>query len=266
MVRTHSKSKGSKGATRVAQTKQPMNWAPAWYWAKRMLLGAGVLSVLAITTLFALQWVNKDVEQLRITAPLVHVTEEDIRQQLAAYFPASFFYLDVADVRESLLAMPMVREASVKKQWPDTLYIELQEEVPVARWNQSEMLSHAGDVLPMSVQELSSELVLPSLQGQPAQRQNVMRHYHLFTQWAKAFALNWVGVEQSLAGWRLREKNGLNVWLDSENAMAGLKRLGGVLQKLNLQNVESIDLRYEQGFAVAWRPLTEQADKKENKS
>jgi len=265
-VRTQSKSRGSKGATRVAQAKQPMDWTPILLWVKRLLLGASVVSLLAVATLFALQWVNKDVEKLRITAPLVHVTEEDIRLQLVNYFPASFFYLDVADVRDSLLAMPMVREASVKKQWPDTLMIELQEEVPVARWNQTEMLSHAGDVLPMSVQELSSDLDLPGLQGQPAQRQNVMRHYHLFTQWAKAFSLNWVGVEQSLAGWRLREKNGLNVWLDSENAMAGLKRLGGVLQKLNLQNVESIDLRYEQGFAVAWRPLMEQADKKENKS
>lgn len=254
-----------KGATRLQNPKRTINFAAFLPWVKKGFIAVSLCSVLLGGVMLALQWVNKDVEQLQVKAPLVHVKEKHIREQLKQYFPASFFYLDVGDIREQLLAMPMVREASVQKKWPDTLVIELLEEVPVARWNDVTMLSHAGEILPMDVQQLSSELVLPDLRGQPEKRQLVMRHYHLFTKWAKAFSLNWVGVQQSLAGWHLTEKSGLEIWLDAEDAISGLKRLGGVLQKLNLENVESIDLRYEQGFAVAWRSLMEPADNKEKK-
>lgn len=255
----------SKGATRVQSKRQKIDFTASFVWIKKTLTAVTVVGVFVAGVLLALQWVNKDVSELSVRAPLVHVTEEHIREHLKQHFPASFFYLDVENVREELLAMPMVREVSVQKVWPDTLLIELQEEVPVARWNNTTMLSHAGDVLPMNVQQLVKELELPSLHGQSDKRQVVMRHYHLFTQWAKAFSLNWVGVQQSLAGWHLTEKNGLEVRLNNENAMSDLKRLGGVLQKLNLENVASIDLRYEQGFAVAWRPSIEQTGNKEKK-
>lgn len=256
----------TKGATR-RQVKAERNISAAILpWLKRISVGVFAITTMVAAVFLGLHWVNKEVTHLRVKAPLVHVSEQEIKAQLKSHFPASFFYLNVDTVRTQLLAMPMVRDATVKKNWPDELYIAIQEEVPVARWNNKSMLSHDGEILPMDVQQLSQVLLLPSLEGHPSKRQIVMRHFHLFTQWGKAYSLNWVGIQQSLAGWKLTEKSGLQIWLDAENAMADLKRLGGAVKKLKLEDIERIDLRYEQGFAVAWRPAMEQANKKENKA
>ena len=255
-----------KGATR-SKKKVKLALSPVVIkWVKQTTTGIAILGCLVMLSLGVLQWLNKPVSKLAVVAPMVHLSEGQIKESLRGVFPSSFFYLDVDDVRSALLELPMARQVVVEKVWPDTLKVELQEEVPVARWNGSETLSHDGEVLPV----VFAELDLPLLQGKPEDRQMVMHHYHLFNQWGRAYDLSWIGIKYSLAGWQLVGEKGLSVWLDANDALNGLQRLGSIISRLNLANVNSIDLRYEQGFAVSWKPVglneSQNGDDKENEA
>ena len=80
-----------------------------------------------------------------------------------------------------------------------------------------------------------------------------MQHYLLFNRWSKRHSLSLVGITKSTSGWLIESKSGLKIWLDGADAMSGLKQLESVIEQFQLARISSIDLRYEQGFAVAWK-------------
>jgi len=207
-----------------------------------------VCIVLSVTLLLA-QLINKDVNQLELVSSLEHVNEKEIIKQLEGVFPDGFAYLDVAEVSERLLALPMVANVQIEKIWPDTLKISIQEERPVAIWNDSSMVSQHGEILPLAL----TQLQLPRLQGVKGGSRQVMQHFQLFNRWGKRHKLNLVALNSTASGWQLLYENKLQIWLDNAQAMHGLQQLESVMKQFQFERIKRIDMRYEQGFAVAWK-------------
>ena len=147
--------------------------------------------------------------------------------------------------------MPMISAVEVEKVWPDTLRINVQEELPIAIWNESSLLSQSGIILPVNFEALE----LPKLTGGKDESRSVMQHYLLFNRWCKRHNLNLVGLSKSTSGWLIEDQTGLKIWLDGANAMSGLRQLESVIDQFQLMRISSIDMRYEQGFAVAWKQI-----------
>ena len=82
-----------------------------------------------------------------------------------------------------------------------------------------------------------------------------MQHYLLFNRWCKRHNLNLVGRVKATSGWLIEDQTGLKIWLDGANAMSGLRQLESVIDQFQLMRISSIDMRYEQGFAVAWKQI-----------
>ncbi|MFT6153353.1 MAG: cell division protein FtsQ [Bermanella sp.] len=236
-----------KGATRL-KSSQGLKFSLSRL-IKPISIGVTVLSIMFAVVLLVLQVANKEIKSLEVSAPFEYVLEEDIRDKLKGIFPNGYVSLDVEEIHQRLLAMPMVASVEVEKVWPDTLAIRLQEEQPVAIWNETSLLSQAGDILPVSVKALS----LPRLMGAKKDSRLVMQHHLLFNRWCKRHNLNLVGLTKSTSGWLIEDQQGLKIWLDGANAMSGLRQLESVIGQFELARIKSIDMRYEQGFAVAWK-------------
>ena len=58
----------------------------------------------------------------------------------------SFFAFDVLGAKQSLEEHPWVRRAFAKKVWPDTLVLEIQEEIAIARWGEGQLLNQFGEI------------------------------------------------------------------------------------------------------------------------
>jgi cell division protein FtsQ len=236
-----------KGATRLKSSTRPnISFSRL---IKPVSISITVASVMFAVILLVLQLANKEIKVLEVSAPFEYVAEGDIRNQLQGVFPRGYISLDVQEIHQRLIRLPMVASVEVEKVWPDTLVIRLLEEQPVAIWNETSLLSQAGDILPVSFQELS----LPKLTGAEKDSRMVMQHHLLFNRWCKRHKLNLVGLTKSTSGWLIEEKQGLKIWLDGANAMSGLRQLESVIDQFQLARIKSIDMRYEQGFAVAWK-------------
>ena len=233
-----------KGATPLKAKGQSINWLA---YIKPVSISVTLLSVVVALVLLLLQLVNKNIENLELVASFEHVSEAQVKQQIHDLFPAGFISLDVSQVQKRLEDMVMISTARVEKVWPDVLKIELQEEAPVAIWNDENMLNEHGQVLPIALMNLN----LPQLKGENSQM--VMQHFLLFKRFAKLHQLDLVALTHSASGWLLKHKNGLEIRLDGSTAMQGLKTLETVVSQFKLDRIASIDMRYEQGFAVAWK-------------
>jgi cell division protein FtsQ len=235
-----------KGATRL-KAKESRNFLLS-QWIKPISIGITVSSVMFALVLLVLQVANNEVKQLELAGSFQYVKKHEVLNQLEGVYPRGYIALDVQEIYERLIEMPMIASVEVEKVWPDTLRIKVQEEQPIAIWNKSSLLSQAGDILPVNFEDL----VLPSLKGAGDSSRIVMQHFQLFNKWCKRHGLKLVGLTKSTSGWLIQDQNGLKIWLDGANAMSGLRQLESVIDQFQLSRISSIDLRYEQGFAVAW--------------
>ena len=70
-------------------------------------------------------------------------------------------------------------QASVRRVWPDRLVIQLDEQLPVARWGDSALLNNEGKAF--KPQNIGSFSELPRLSGPERAKRKVMRQYQQFS-------------------------------------------------------------------------------------
>lgn len=245
----------NKGATRQTVKTPFFENVNVTRLLKPASIGVTLVSSVVVVVLLLLQTVNKQVDTLQVSTDLEHISAQTIQAQITPWFPDGYVYMDINAIQNRLQNMVMISQVSVEKVWPDTLKIEIEEERPVAIWNDKNMLSENGDILPVALKQLH----LPKLKGANQESKMVMQHFLLFNRWGKRHQLELDGIKHSAAGWQLEYKAGLKIWLDNTMAMNGLQQLDSVIEQFDLARISYIDMRYEQGFAVAWKGIQDQA-------
>lgn len=169
----------------------------------------------------------------------------------------SLFLLDPAELRRRLLTLPWVRDAEVRRVWPDTIVVTLVEREPAAVWQEAgryRLLDAAGTELPML--PLEDVAGLPLLVGPGADRaapgflRMMARHPEL--------AGSLVGaVRVGGRRWDLRMKTGETIALPEDAAApAALARFAAANEARPLlgQGFARFDLRIEDRMAVRLTP------------
>lgn len=168
--------------------------------------------------------------------------------------------LDLAPIHNALVQMPWVASASVVKKIPDTLEINLVEHFPSARWKSTGIYdAQTNSVFYPDMNNLNLPLVTlsaphDSLAG------DLYEHASSFIKLTRdtPYYIEEVQLDAS-RGYRVKIDG--NVWLilgresTPELPLIRLKRfiLAFPETKLKLSDVDYIDLRYDNGFAVGER-------------
>ena len=194
--------------------------------------------------------------QLIVPGQLTHVQPQAVR---AAVLPAlrgkGFFSVDVEQLRKDVLAVPWVASAAVRRSWPHTLSIDINEEVPVARWNGSGLMDAQGRVFAQS--EDASWAKLPALKGTEGNEQDVLAEFNelnsLVT--ARGLAMQQLTVDPR-GDSTVTLNDGIHVRLGRSDSLQRLQRfLAVALPTLSkrLAAVAYVDMRYTNGFAIGWK-------------
>ena len=120
-----------------------------------------VMIALGVAVPIAAGVVTFPVQSVRISGEFVRVSEADIERAVQPLLVPGLIRIDVDALRRAALAVPGVREATVRRAWPDSVEIFVIERVAVARWASGGFLeidgtyfapAHGGgpaDALPM---------------------------------------------------------------------------------------------------------------------
>ncbi len=222
-----------------------------------VLAGGGFYGLRHVTApdRFPLQAVSFDSE-------LQRVREGDLRRALDPLLDGGFLALDVAAIRRALEDIAWVKSASVRRQWPGSLRVEIVEQDAVAIWNEEALLSDSGEVFRPDPDTWPDGL--PRMAG-PDQRPE-----QVSAKFARLQAvLDGVGLElravsvDARASWSATLSDGGELLLGREDVASRAERFAGVYRQLAEEQdteLERADLRYPNGFAIRWAdtPATEQ--------
>ena len=224
-----------------------------------------VLCTVLVSGWMVLGWME-DAQRLPLSRMVVtgerHYTRnDDIRQAILALgSPGTFMTQDVNIIQSQIERLPWIKQASVRKQWPDELKIHLVEYVPIARWNDQHMIDAQGNSFSVPA-ERSAKQTLPMLSGPEGSEGEVLEGFRdMGAVLAKdKFTLKEAAMT-ARRSWQLTLNNGIKLNLGRGDTMKRLSRfveLYPVLQQqeqADNKRISYVDLRYDSGAAVGWQP------------
>ncbi len=225
----------------------------------KVAVACGCLAALFGTFVMGSHLIDLRVEQLVLEGAVEHVAVTELEAQLAPTLQASFLTLDLDDVREQLERMPWVYRAGVRRRWPNTVVIEIEEQRPIARWGLDGFLNHEGEYFPGAFADRWSELA--RLEGPAGSERNMTRRYQSLEALLEPTGLQVVALhEDSLGQVGAELHNGVLLQLGADNHRERIGRFVTLWrEQLTEQPVMRVDMRYEHGAAVALLPTSQWA-------
>lgn len=228
------------------------------------LLAVLVLAALGTGAAAGWQWLAAPerfpLATVRLDGRLEKVAEEELRAAILPYLDRGMLGLDIERIRQAVAALPWVAEAAVRRQWPDTLVVEIRERVAVARWNAGVMDS-AGQLFQPREETIPPDL--PLLQGPPDSLPLVWARFQklnaLFGQ--AGLELRWLYVDERRA-WTAELADGVIVKLGIDEMDLAVERFLRALPRIGAAaetRLVRVDLRYPNGFALAWASAAPQS-------
>ncbi len=226
----------------------------------RMLVGFIVLVCLSLVWGWWQQILYVPIKVVSVNDKLQYTDPNSVKSAIADEIKKGFFGMQMTKMREQLLMVPWVLEATLERQWPHTLIVQLQERAPLARFGKTGIIDTTGRLFyPKENLSLQKNLqVLPEFIGDEHSINSMVSIYLQILSKVKPLGLT---VRQLVlkadSGWRTKLDNGLTIILgnNSNELEERLSRFvlayNDAKSGLRDSKVEVVDLRYTNGMAVS---------------
>lgn len=211
------------------------------------------------------------IRQIAVEGDPVHTSAISLRANVAPQLEGNFFTIDLQAARHAFEQVPWVRSAQVRREFPASLRVQLQEHDVVAFWGAegsegSDMLVNShGEVFEADAGDLEQGR-LPRLVGVPQRSAEILQMYQRLMPPLAPLGSGIDTLElKDNGGWRVTLENAAVLELGSgtpEVLLERVRRLVNTLPAVAQQQgrrvdaLEYADLRHESGYALRLRGVT----------
>ncbi|MCU4674210.1 cell division protein FtsQ/DivIB [Catenovulum sp. 2E275] len=190
------------------------------------------------------------IQYLVVEGDLTQVNHQMVLTALKPQMQSSFVGLDVNAAQASVENLDWVYWAAIRKEWPNTIKVNLVEQKAKAKWNDDFLLNHLGEVFKADASLLAN--ALPNLHGPDDEASSVLKHYEDFSALLALHDMKAVKLTiTDRHSVQITLDNGIELKLGRENWLARIKRFLEFYPRLAKQHqIQYVDLRYDTGFAV----------------
>jgi cell division protein FtsQ len=199
-----------------------------------------------------------ELHQVVVTTPLGQVTGAQLEYAAVSSMRGNFFTVDLDKARESFEKLPWVRRAQLRRRWPATVEVSLEEQAAVAYWKMIEtgdmrLVNTHGEVF-----DAASNAVMPVFSGPSDRAGDMLSAQHHWDEMLQPIGRHIVALNLSpRSAWQLHLDDGLVLEMGRDQTRAPvderLKKFVSAYpaahEKLQ-QRWAVADLRYPAGFAV----------------
>lgn len=194
------------------------------------------------------------IRSIELSASFENLDQQEVESILQRYLGQGFFSLNIHQLQQILHAKPWIESVSVRRIWPHKLRVAIVEKKPLARWDEQHLLSDKARVYRADTQAFGHLPVVYAANHQPAW---VLSQFYRLEARFKS-------VDEQLVSLRVDSRgaldveliNGLKVKLGRYDINRKIERLVSIYTQQILprrEQIQRLDLRYSNGFAVAWK-------------
>ena len=213
------------------------------------LFGLSLLLVLYGVVRYVLRLPVFPLRVVELTAAPQHVSPELLEQVVHEQISGNFFTVDLEKTRQAFEKLSWVRKVSVRRKFPWSLEIEMEEQKPLATWNDKELVNTHGEVF-----DGISTQSLPAFIGQPDTSIQVTQLYEDLNAVLQPIKHQIVQISLSPRyAWQVKLDNGMVLELGREEMQQRMARFVSVYPyslAAMPHPVNHVDLRYRNGFAA----------------
>jgi cell division protein FtsQ len=239
-----------------------------------MHLASGVLlaAAVALSLLAALGWLLRlpafELQQITVEGEVTRNNALTLKTNVVPHLQGNFFTLKLEQARQAFEAVPWVRAAVVRREFPNRLRVQLFEQHPVALWGDegsSTLLNEQGQVFEANLGEVEAE-GLPRLKGPSSQSAQVLAMYQSLRTVLQGADMDIDELELSTRGsWRLLSAQGAVIELGRGQPHELMEQLQVFLRTLpkvaarygrTPKALSAADLRHKDGYALRLQGVT----------
>ncbi|MBF0659071.1 cell division protein FtsQ [Psychrobacter sp. NG25] len=186
---------------------------------------------------------------------LTGVQYQSLQQVMDQQKVSSFFTSDLQALRDITIGLAWVDQVSVSRDWQRGIVVTALPKQAVANFGTERLVDAKGTVfVPADTKDLTQEK-FATLQGEITQAPVIMQQMQQVNDW---YAPLGIQVEDIILSprmtWLIRFNNGLRVIVDNENTaqkLLNLSQLLGNQLSARRDQIQSVDLRYKNGFTIS---------------
>lgn len=220
---------------------------------------------------------------LTVRGRLQYVEPAQVHALAKPYLQAGFMAVDMVALQKTIEALPWIAHAQVRREWPGHMIITLREEEPAAIWNESHLINAYGEIFLRDIGNYESD-ALPKLSG-PNGTQIILltayaemkkllndrnadlkrvslsdrRAWHLMVSKLKSKSTEIKAGAKEFSATSVvesveNEATVIKVYLGSElveQRLARFVRAAWPVLQSEAQQIDYVDMRYTNGFAVS---------------
>ena len=222
-------------------------------WIANLLFAMSVVVMLYAVLFAVVHLPIFPLREVKVDGDLSHVNREQVKLIVAKHLKGNFFTLDLVKARNAFEKLPWARTVSLRRRWPDTLEVVIEEHQALARWGTIALVNTHGELF-----HAASGSDLPMFYGPGDGVIEVASQFGEFSKALKKANLEIANLALTpRRAWQITTTNGMVVELGRVEMQSRLEKFVSVYRStiagLNMK-VTYADLRYPNGFAVR-RPI-----------
>lgn len=225
-----------------------------------------LLELLAIITIFATlvkgglflaQPSNFPIRKVKVIATYNNLDPNLVRNTVSSHIKNGFFDLDTLTLQHELIKLPWVYSASIQRNWPNTITINLTEQIPLAKWKDTALVNQDGIIITPPPINKSAEN-LPVFSGPETSSLEILQAYKNMQHLLQPLNLTINKLNLNLPFfWTLELNNKTKLLLNYDDYAEKLQNFTTAYPKIIASQpnatTETIDLRYKNGLSIKWR-------------
>lgn len=223
------------------------------------LLAISLMGLLVWGMNYAVDSQQFQITRVNIKGDLMYLQRADLKKAVVEKMNGNFFQINLDEIRMNVKKLAWVADVEIRRVWPDSLVVSVNERKAVAVWELGGFIDETGHLYKPGNAPVLSQLV--KLSGPSGTQKMMLESMHMFSG-----ALNEINETMTQIwmdgrrAWKILLQNGTEVILGRENV---LQRLGMYIEAIPLlrkQNPEKytskVDMRYPNGFAIRWTDIS----------
>ncbi len=234
---------------------------PRWQWPDylsdwRVYVRRGGLVLALAGSLSALAWaLDRPVRVISIDGSFQRVSPGQIEKAVAPFAHEGFMSANLNDIQRAVETLPWVDHARIARRWPNSLRVTVVEQTAAARWGESGLLNTRGELFVRAAAHVPAEL--PRLSGPEGTQSQVAQRYLSVQGRMLEAGMRIAALRLDERGaWEMDLDSGVTVRLGRRDVEARIDRFIHTASQViahRLTEVNYVDMRYSNGFAIGWR-------------